>query len=171
MLMRNELLKRHAESIAFEILYAFIHYVNSVNEEYSIIIEQWYWVLVIEKSHEEHHSVSLVQLSCNIAMLIKIFLQRLGEVIIGKAKKEFVAKHGMIVTIHKVLLCHFVEDSTHAPLGSFESGNNAIQLSGERVIAFPVFLALISQIVLYLVPTFREHGTNLNLKRIIEVRI
>ena len=72
MLMRNELLKRHAESIAFEILYAFIHYVNSVNEEYSIIIEQWYWGVMIEKSHEEHHSVSLVQLSCNILMSIEI---------------------------------------------------------------------------------------------------
>ena len=150
MLMRNELLKRHAESVIFEVPNTFIHYINSIDKENGIIIEQWYWVLVIEESHEEYHSVSLVQLSCNIAMLIKIFLQRLGEVIIGKAKKEFVAKHGMIIAIHKVLLCHLVEDSTHAPLGGFESGNNAIQLSGERVIAFPVFLALISQIVLHL---------------------
>ena len=35
--MRNELLKRHAESIAFEILNTLVHYVNSVNEEYSIV--------------------------------------------------------------------------------------------------------------------------------------
>ena len=154
MLMRNELLKRHAESIAFEILYAFIHYVNTINEEYGIIIEQWYWVLVIEKSHEEHHTVCLIQLSSNILMSIEIGFKGVRKVIIGKAKKEFVAKHGMIVAVHKVLLCHFVEDSTHAPLGCFESGDNTIQLSGEEIISLPVFFALISQIVLNLVPAF-----------------
>ena len=48
MLMRNELLKGLAESVAFEILYAFVHYVNSVNEEHGIIIEQWDRGVVIQ---------------------------------------------------------------------------------------------------------------------------
>ena len=40
MLMRYELLKRFAESIAFKISNTFVHYINSINEEYHVIIKQ-----------------------------------------------------------------------------------------------------------------------------------
>ena len=168
-LLCNEFIERLAECLAFKFLNSLIHYTNSVDEENGIVIIQWYRIFVIEKSHEEHHTVGLVQLSCNILMGIEICFQFIRKVIVGKAKKEFIAKHGMIVAIHKVLLCHLVEDSTHAPLGCFESGNNAIQLTGERVTALPVFLAFISQVMLNLMPAFREHSTYLNLKSIIEI--
>ena len=48
MLVRNELLKRFAESIAFEVLNALVHYINSINKEHSIIIEQWDWGVMIQ---------------------------------------------------------------------------------------------------------------------------
>ena len=58
--MRYELLKRFAESVIFEVPNTFVHYINSIDEENGIVIEQRYRILVIEESHEEYHTVGLI---------------------------------------------------------------------------------------------------------------
>ena len=60
MLISNEAIKCLTESLAFEFFNSLIHYINSIDEEYHIIIKQRDRTIMIEKSHEEHQTVSLV---------------------------------------------------------------------------------------------------------------
>ena len=132
----------------------FVADVDAVDEEEDVVVGEGDGFLVHHQREEDNEAVTVDKCLDRRGMTLEIIIDNGGEIRGFQSDAHLVAQHCAIVALSHIGARHLVEEGAKCPLGCLESGENAVERAAMLLISVPVFLALVSEVVLHFVPSF-----------------